>query len=298
MPTKPDKKGTKKLNKIGLLGNYKLAKHKNLILEIHNYLLKKNKTVILDENVAEAIGSKEGKSKEKIMKEVDLAIILGGDGTLLRAAQALSKKVVYIYGINFGTLGFLSESSKEKAMSGLKRIFANKYVVDKRFLLRATIYRNGLKLRSNLALNDIVINQGIKARLIKLRVDMNQRKVTTYEADGLIVSTPTGSTGHSLSAGGPIVHPKLESFILSPICPVSLSHRPIIIPNDRQINVTVETPRSEQEAISMTVDGQETFSLEYGDEVKIRKSSRYFYIVRMTGENYYKALRTKLGWGE
>lgn len=285
------------IKKVALIGKYDLKPHKRVVMEIYNYLKKKNVQLSFDENVGKIL-NEPGKKRQELLKKVDLAVIMGGDGTLLKTARSLSKKVVYCYGINFGNLGFLSESQPEKAIAGLKRIFAGKYVLDKRSLLRVTVYRKGHKIHTGLALNDAVINQGVKARLIKLRIEMNQRKVNIFKADGLIVSTPTGSTGHSLSAGGPIVHPKLESFVITPICPLSLSNRPIVMPNDRQLKVTVETVREYHERVALTLDGQITFGLEYGDEVKIRKSSRKFYLIRMTGENYYRALRAKLNWGE
>jgi NAD+ kinase len=130
-------------------------------------------------------------------------------------------------------------------------------------------------------------------------VSINQRKVITFHADGLIISSPTGSTGHSLSAGGPIVHPSLPGIILTPICPATLSIRPIVIPNDRQLKIVLNTRRRhEGENVGLTLDGQETIPLEYGDEIKIRKSSRYFNLIRLKGGNYYKMLRDKLRWGE
>jgi NAD+ kinase len=286
-----------KISKVAIIGKYGLKPHKALIQEIHELLLKKKKEVFFDENVAPILNEK-AMTKAQLLKKADLAIVLGGDGTLLKTARALSKKKVICYGINLGTLGFLTESQPEKAVDGLKRILAGKYVLDQRFLLRVTVYRNGKKIRTDLALNDAVINQGSKARLIQLKIESNQRLVNRFKADGLIISTPTGSTGHSLSAGGPIVHPKLNAFVLTPICPLSLSNRPVTLPNDRQLKITVETIREYHERVALTLDGQTTFSLEYEDEVKVRKSSRDFYLARMTGENYFKALRAKLGWGE
>lgn len=287
----------KKIKNVALIGKYNLTKHAALIGEIYNYLAKKKVEIQCDENIAPILGEK-AIAKTHMLKKADLAVVLGGDGTLLKTARSLSKKVVLCYGINLGNLGFLSESQPDKTIAGLKRIFAGKFVEDKRSMLRVTVYRKGKKIRTELALNDAVINQGNKARLIQLRVEMNQRLVNRFKADGLIIATPTGSTGHSLSAGGPIVHPKLNAFVITPICPVSLSNRPITMPSDRQLKITVETIRETNEHVSLTIDGQTTFSLEYGDEVKIRKSSRQFYIIRMTGENYYKALRAKLGWGD
>lgn len=286
-----------KIKKVVLIGKYGLSKNKKFIWEVQDFLLEKKVQVSCDENIAPLLNEK-AMTKAQLLKDADLAVVFGGDGTLLKTARALSKKRVICYGINLGNLGFLAESPPSKAIEGLKRIFKGKYVLDKRFLLRVTTYRNNKKIRTDLALNDAVISQGAKARLIKLKLETNQRLINHFKADGLIISTPTGSTGHSLSAGGPILHPKLDAFVVAPICPLSLSNRPITLPTDRQLKITVETVREYNERIALTLDGQVTFSLEFGDEVKIRKSSRYFYLARMTGENYYKALRAKLGWGE
>jgi len=287
----------KVIHKVGLIGKYNLSKHTRILKKIFAYLKTQDVEIFMDENVAPIL-KQESMTKSQLLKKVDLAVTLGGDGTILKTARALGKKVVYCYGINLGTLGFLAESQPEKAIEGLERIFQGKYVLDKRSLLRVTVYRAGIKIHTGLALNDAVINQGIKARLIKLRLDMNQRKVNSFKSDGLIISTPTGSTGHGLSAGGPIVHPKLEAFVITPICPLSLSNRPIAMPNDRQLTITIETVRDNHEQLALTLDGQATIGLEYEDKVKVRRSSRKLYLIRMTGENYYKALRAKLHWGE
>ncbi len=286
-----------KISKVALVGKYGLEKNVDFIKDLFAFLKKKKLTVLCDENIASIVGESP-LTKAQLLKTVDMAIVLGGDGTLLKTARALGKRKVICYGINFGTLGFLAESLPDKAKDGIERILKGNFVEDKRFLLRVTVYRNGKKIRTDLALNDAVINQGAKARLIQLKIESNQRLVNRFKADGLIIATPTGSTGHSLSAGGPIVHPKIDAFVLTPICPLSLSNRPITLPNDRQLNITVETIREYHERVALTLDGQNSFSLEFGDEVKIRKSSRYFYLARMTGENYYKGLRAKLNWGE
>lgn len=288
---------SKSIQKVALIGKNDLTHHAKTVTQVYDFLSKKKKQIYCDENIATMLNL-EAHDRHDLLKKVDLAVILGGDGTLLKTARALSKKVVLCYGINLGTVGFLTESPADKAIDGLKRIFSGKFVSDKRSLLRVTVYREGKKIYTDLALNDAVINQGAKARLISMRIEMNQRLVNAFKADGLIIATPTGSTGHSLSAGGPIVHPKLNAFVLTPICPVSLSVRPITLPSDRQLTITIETMREQHESIALTLDGQTSFPLFYGDEIKIRKSSRLFYLIRMTGENYYRALRAKLGWGE
>jgi len=285
------------LEKIAIIGKRNIIVKKDVVLELISYLEKKKKKILYDNNIADLIGGNiEGYKKERLLKDADMAIILGGDGTLLKTARRIGKKRVPVLGVNLGTKGFLTECVAEKMYFCLDKIFKGQYIIDRRFLLRVTIYRDNEKVFTSLALNDAVINQGLFARLIDLRLEVNQRKITEFEADGIIVATPTGSTAHALSAGGPIIHPSVQSFVIVPICPASLSIRPIIIPNDRQLKVVVQTHRV-KEHVGLTIDGQETFDLAYGDEIKVRKSSRFFDMIRLTGGNYYKVLRQKLGWG-
>lgn len=290
-------KNPEKLDSIGIITKRNIIASKEVVFKLVKYLKKNNKKVYLDNNAASLFKDKEGMKKKKILKKADMVICLGGDGTLLKTSRRMGKKKVPVLGVNMGSLGFLTETTPNKMFEALDRVFEGKYVIDRRFILRVTIYRDGEKIYTNLALNDAVINQGLFARLIDLRLEVNQRKIIEFEADGIIVATPTGSTGHALSAGGPIVHPSVHSFVIVPVCPKSLSVRPIIIPNDRQLKLIVQTHRV-KEHVGLTLDGQETFDLEYGDEIKIRKSSRWFDMIRITGGGYYKVLRQKLHWGD
>lgn len=290
-------KNPKNLNKVAIITKRNIITRKDEVFKLVKYLRKKKKEILFDNNSAALMKNELGYKKEKLLKESDMVICLGGDGTLLKTARRVSNKKVPILGVNMGTLGFLTETTPEKMYKALDRVFKNNYVIDRRFILRVTIYRDGQKIYTNLALNDAVINQGLFARLIDLRLEVNQRKIIDFEADGIIVATPTGSTAHALSAGGPIVHPSVHSFVVVPVCPASLSVRPIVIPNDRQLKIIVQTHRV-KEHVGLTLDGQETFDLEYGDEIKIRKSSRWFDMIRLTGGNYYKMLRSKLHWGD
>lgn len=235
------------------------------------------------------------------MKEMDLILTLGGDGTLLKGVRVTDKKnKPHILGIHLGTLGFLTEvHNTGKVFEVLDKIFKGQYHIDDRDLLRVTVYRNNEKFKTFLALNDAVINQGNFARLIEMSVTIDQRKMINFKADGVIVATTTGSTGHSLSAGGPIIHPGLSAFIMTPICPAALTTRPIVIPNNRQLNIKIETKRRfSDNDIGLTLDGQTILPLKYGDLIKIRKSSRRAHLIRMSGKLYYKMLREKIGWGK
>lgn len=290
-------KNPENLESVGIITKRNIIANKQVVFDLVKYLQKKGKKIIFDNNSAALFEGKDGMKKQKILRKADFIICLGGDGTLLKTARRMGKKKVPILGVNMGTLGFLTETTPDKMYEVLDKCFEGKYVLDRRFILRVTIYRDNEKIYTNLALNDAVINQGLFARLIDLRLEVNQRKIIEFEADGIIVATPTGSTAHALSAGGPIVHPSVPSFVIVPICPASLSVRPIIVPNDRQLKLIVQTHRV-KEHVGLTLDGQETFDLEYGDEIKIRKSSRMFDMIRLTGGNYYKVLRQKLRWGD
>ena len=292
----------KKITTVGIVTKRDNKDKLPYIKEIIRVLNKNHKKIFFDTNTAPLFPEfhqGEGLKKTQIMQKCDLVLALGGDGTLLKIAQRVGKKTTLVMGFNFGNLGILTESKPENIEHDLNEVLHNRYVIDERSILRVTIYRNGKKFNTFLALNDAVINQGSFARLIEMDVSINQRKVITFHADGLIISSPTGSTGHSLSAGGPIVHPSLPAIILSPICPATLSIRPIVIPNDRQLKIILKTKRRHKgENVGLTLDGQETIPLLYTDEIKIRKSSRYFNLVRLKGGNYYKILRDKLRWGE
>ncbi len=285
------------IKKIGIVTKRNNAGFGKLVEDLKEYLEGKKKEVFFDTHAAKLIKIEKGYSKQYLMKKMDLVIALGGDGTLLKTARQCTYKKVLILGVNIGNLGFLTECPPSKLHKTLDKIFRKQYFIDKRALLRVTHYRKGKKLETTLALNDAVINQGSFARLITLDLELDNRKMVKFKADGMIVATPTGSTAHSLSAGGPIIHPKIESLVITPICPSSLSLRPIVIPGNRQLVVRIETQRREEsDKIGLTIDGQETMELQYGDILKIRRSKRKSLMVR-TGNRYYKILRDKLDWG-
>lgn len=287
------------LHKIGIITKTTVKQHLHLVKEVLEVLKKHKKEVYMDANCCAAFSKRGGLDKSDMLRKVDMAIVFGGDGTLLKVARRLSTKKVPVLGVNVGKVGFLTESTPSQMAKTLGQIFRGHYTLDERFLLRVTTYRKGKKYKTSLALNDAVINQGGFARLIDLYVSVNQRKLALYRADGLIISTPTGSTGHSLSGGGPIVHPKIDGLLLTPICPVKLGFRPILIPNNRQISIELLTEwRAEKKPIVLTIDGQETLNLLLGDIIRVRKSSRVFQMLRAPGHKYYQMLRRKLNWGE
>lgn len=287
-----------KIRKVGIITKRDIEPYIKVLKKIEKYFKGKKFEVIWDENSARALGKQKGYKKERLLVLSDMAITLGGDGTLLKTARRYPRKNIPILAVNLGTLGFLTETTEDKMFDVLNKAFKNQCSLDRRSILRITLYRKGKKHSTYLALNDVAINQGAFARLIQIRVEINQRLVNRFKADGLIVSTPTGSTAHSLSAGGPIVHPHVTGIIMTPICPVSLSMRSIVLPDNRQLTIFVETERrgGQAEEIGLTLDGQDVVGLEYGDEIKVRKSKRNMYLIR-EGTRYYKVLRDKLNWG-
>ncbi|MFH0820349.1 MAG: NAD(+)/NADH kinase, partial [Candidatus Peregrinibacteria bacterium] len=192
----------------------------------------------------------------------------GGDGTILSVIQRLKKLNTRIFGINMGTLGFMSEIPPTGITRTLNKVFAGDYSVDRRIMIEVQVWRGKTMVKKFNALNEAAVTQGNLARLIRLRTTVNQRKLTTYHADGLIIATPTGSTAYSLAAGGPIVYPSLNAFIITPICPHSFTQRPIVIPDSKVVEVLVD---DDHRAINLTVDGQESFVLAYKDRIVIRK---------------------------
>ena len=276
-----------------------VPKNLALLKQLTKYLKTQKVEIFYDNNCHKIFPKEKGYKKEEILRTVDMAITLGGDGTILKTARSISKHKVLLFPVNLGNLGFLTETNPDKLFETLDLVFEDKYAIDKRSLLRATLYRKNKKVCTYLALNDAVINQGSFARLITIDLEINGRRVVKFKADGVIVATPTGSTAHSLSAGGPIVHPGIEGLIITPICPSSLSMRSIVVPGTRQITITIDTQRRNEDlsTIGLTIDGQDPCMLKFGDQVKVRRSKRYLYIIR-TKNRYYKMLRQKLNWGD
>ncbi len=251
--------------------------------------------VLLERWLAHEMGEPSlGSERLEVLAKSDFAIVLGGDGTLLAAARDLDGKNTPLLGVHLGGLGFLTEVTSEQLPAFLEEIFKGRYRADKRDTIEAAVFRGGSQLQSHRALNEIVVTKGHLSRLIKMEVRVGEEDVTHFAADGLIVATPTGSTAHSMSAGGPIVHPALSALVLTPICPHSLSFRPLLIPMEKEISVHI---KSEHEDIMLTYDGQQGIPLLSGDEIKIKRSSKAVYLMLSEKNSYFDILRRKLHWG-
>ncbi len=287
-----------KPQKIGIIAKHSVPEKNGSCLSSLVELLEKNNAEIVFDEVTGPQFKKKGYPRSQVLNRVDVAIVLGGDGTLLKTARCLGKKPTLILGVNMGNVGFLTSIAPKEIPKAIAQLFKGNYVIDERDVLRVTVYRKGKKIHTSMALNEAVINQGGFSRVIDLDVDVNKQKLCKYRADGLIVSTPTGSTGHSLSAGGPVVHPRVAAFVVAPICSLRLGVRPIMIPADRVVEITLKTEwREAKKPIVLTLDGQEAFNLHKDDIIKIRTSSRAMRMVRFKGTSYYAMLRKKLNWG-
>lgn len=233
-------------------------------------------------------------NNEELAEQVDLVVVLGGDGTMLGASRLIGTRRIPVLGINFGYLGYLTEFTLEELFSALDDLLANNFQAEPRMMLDVSVTRGGKTIAAHRALNDAVINQGALAKMIELECYVNGDFVNRFRADGMIVSTPTGSTAYSLSAGGPIVFPSMHAIILTPICPHMLSNRPVIVPGEMTVDMTFSKAT---DGVMLTIDGQRGVTLEPNDCVTLRRSETTFDIVRPTKRNYFEVLRTKLKWG-
>ena len=232
--------------------------------------------------------------RDHVPDGVDMVLVLGGDGTLLSVARLLEGTNQPILGINLGSLGFLTELGLEDIFGSLKRVLEGEYTIEPRIRLEASLHREGEQIGYYLVLNDVVINKGALARIIDLETYVDDQKVTNYQADGLIISTPTGSTAYSLAAGGPIIEPTLDVFLISPICPHTLTNRPLVISGKSSVELCL---LSDSGAVFLTLDGQEGTRLNQGDCVRVRVSDKKVNLIRTGVRNFYDVLSTKLHWG-
>jgi NAD+ kinase len=225
---------------------------------------------------------------------VDLVVVLGGDGTMISTARLVGNHDPLVLGINYGSLGYLTEFRIEEMFPALEAVLADQYGIDSREMLDAEHWREGKQIASGRVLNDVVINKAALARIIEIEVHLNRQFVNSFRSDGLIVATPTGSTAYNLSAGGPIVYPSMNAIVITPICPFTLTNRPIVVPDTAEIELKL---LNENEGVVLTLDGQMGYTMKDGDRVLIRKSAVSFNLVQPANRNYFDVLRNKLKWG-
>lgn len=283
-----------KSKSIGILTKPKFPEVKRTLHDVVSWLRARNIDVVLDTTSAMLLGEQGGYQKSQLANTADVLLVMGGDGTMLNAARLAGERSIPILGVNMGGLGFLTEVRLENLYPSLERVFANDFVLDERLMLRTHIRRHEETVEQGEVLNDIVISKGTLARMIELKIAIQGRFVTNLRGDGLIVSSPTGSTAYSLSAGGPIIDPAVHSLILTPICPHTLTHRPLIVPGNAEIDVTLT---SKDDGAMATLDGQVGVAMTQGDTVVIQTSAHRSRLIRFPESNYYDVLREKLKWG-
>lgn len=279
--------------KIGVIAKRGAPEAIDVVRRLLKSLKAKGVKVIVEHEVARNLRIR-GYRREDIPLRSDLIIVFGGDGTLLSVSRLVGDRGIPILGVNLGGLGFITELHKDEIQKDIDNILSGRFNFEERINLSADIFRGEKKMAHHTALNDVVISKGALARMIELDININNQYVTTFKADGLIISTPTGSTAHSLSAGGPILYPTLESFVITPICPHTLTSRPIVIPDTFMIDVFIRIG----DDVFLTLDGQVGLPLKVSDRVMVKKSEYKTRFVLLHGRDYFKILRTKLKWGE
>jgi NAD+ kinase len=282
------------MKKIGIICKTGRNEPQEILQELLPLLRQKGCEAFVDAETATALNIK-GFSRGEIASLAEIVLVLGGDGTMLSVSRLVAPKGIPILGINLGSLGFITEVNRDEIFSAVDKMLNDGCAIEERMMLTAAIHRNGKKIADYTVLNDVVINKGALARIIDLETNINSRYVTTYKADGLIISTPTGSTAYSLSAGGPILYPTLDSIVVTPICSHTLTNRPIVVPGNSKIEIII---KSLSEDVFLTLDGQVGFSLRMDDVVEISKSPFKTKLLVPIERDYFQVLRTKLKWGE
>ncbi|HDJ27986.1 MAG TPA: NAD(+) kinase [Proteobacteria bacterium] len=280
---------------IGIIIKHNNTKALEVGIKLESWLRKRGIRTVFSKELAHAIPGSQAMEKLEIPQVADVIVVLGGDGTLLSVARLVDSHDVPILGVNLGSLGFLTAISLDELYTMMADILKNRFKVSKRMMLAARVYRQQEIITTYSVLNDLVINKGALARIIELETTIDQGYLTTFKADGLIISTPTGSTGYSLSAGGPIVYPTLDSIIVSPICPHMLTNRPLLIPPEARIETVLA---SEGGDVSLTLDGQIGFALQQYDRISVTRADHYIELITSPTKTYFEVLRTKLKWGE
>ena len=305
----------KEIKKVGIIA--KLGKQEAIetISGLTGWLKDEGIDTVIDNTTAKKLGRISNLTAEEIPRHSDMVIVLGGDGTLLYAARLIGKTEIPILGVNLGSLGFLTEVALPELYNVLKRVISGDFRIEERMMLKAQV-KGGGGMRGGrgvvggneefFVLNDVVINKGALARIINLEVKIDGKYLTTYNADGLIVSTPTGSTGYSMSAGGPIVQPTLQAIIITPISPHTLTNRPILVPGDSIIEVSLTSKITtgvisgdapSDSNVFITLDGQVGVEFDSSKKLTILRAKRKVHLIEPLKRDYYEVLRTKLKWG-
>jgi len=284
------------VTRVGLVAKPDAAQAQSVILRLVEWLGQRGMTVVLEKETAGLVPSVSAAAARKsdLPGQVDLLIVLGGDGTLLSMARAVGDLGVPILGVNLGGLGFLTATTLDEMLPALETLLAGGMEVEERLMLSASLRRGGQSVGEYIALNDGVITKSAMSRIIDLSVSVGGRHAISYRADGLIIATPTGSTAYNLSAGGPILFPTMDAVVLTPIAPHTLSNRPIVVPGAQRIEVALLIDQE----VMLTMDGQVGVPLRERDVVEVQKAAARIRLVRFPQKDFFSVLRTKLKWGQ
>lgn len=282
---------------IGLIGRLGGDRAVYTLKRLIKFLERESKHVLLDDNLSRVLPDHacEAVSREQLGQRADLVIVVGGDGSLLGAARSLARHKVPVLGVNRGRLGFLTDISPDDIDEKVSEVLAGKFMMESRFLLDMAVTRNGKPVGQGDALNDVVLHPGQFIRMIEFELYIDGQFVYSQRSDGLIVSTPTGSTAYALSGGGPIMHPRLEAIVLVPMNPHTLSSRPIVVDGNSEIKILIGDHNTTSPHV--TCDGQTHVVAEPGDEIHIHKKPHRLQLIHPLNHNFYETCRTKLGWG-
>src|SRR5579875_2887773 len=298
---------SKQIQRVGITSKPRKPEIREIVPPLLRWLHERNLEVLMDkETGANVDASKPCLTRNEIAAEADLVIVLGGDGTLLSTARAVGRRSVPILAVNLGGLGFLTEITLDELYPTLEtmldelyptieKVLSGGYQTELRVRIAAEVLRNHEVISSFLALNDVVLNKGAIARVLDFDVWVNSCFMSTYKSDGLIVSTPTGSTAYSLAAGGPVIVPTVSAFIVTPICAHTLTNRAIVLPDSVTLEVAM---KSHQESVYLTIDGQVAIALHSDDRVRVRKADSAIELIQPAEKTYFEVLRQKLKWGE
>lgn len=281
---------------IGIIAKDDSEAVRQTVRQLVNFLRQKSSEVLFDQSAEGLIDNTDSISRETLAQQADLAIVVGGDGTFLSAVRSLADYGTPVLGINLGRLGFLVDISPDNMLEHLQQILDGQYVDESRFLLEAEVIRSGETVAQADAFNDVVVHIRDVARMIEFETYINGQFVNFQRSDGLVISTPTGSTAYALSSGGPLLHATLDAMVLVPICPHTLSNRPLVINANNTVEVVIGD--SKQTTSQVTFDGQTAFDVIAGDKIVVRKKHNIIHLIHPASYDYYDILRAKLHWSE
>src|SRR5882762_2371790 len=281
---------------IGIFSRPRRADISDIVRPLLEWLAKRGIRAVYDTETAASLRDESGgRPREMLAQESDLLLVLGGDGTLLAAAREAAPRGIPVLPINLGSLGFLTSFTLGELYSALEGTLAGQLAASERVMLNASLVRESETIESQLVLNEAVITKGALARMIEIELSIDEDFVCRYRADGVIVASPTGSTAYSLSAGGPIVHPEVESFIITPICAHMLSDRPVVVRDSSSIAMKLS---GNTESVFLTLDGQRGIPLQSTDIVRVSRAKEHLMLIHPPKKSYFEILRSKLKWGE